>query len=405
MLKHMNPLPPRDLPGDFFRTYDHHKLECTRDLYSMARQSHRTCPVFRSDSHGGFYVVTRYDDIMEVARNPSVFSSRRGFEVPEHRAPTLIPFHYDPPDATHYRRLLNPYFSPQAIVGFRDYVRSIVLHQIESHQQQGFLDVIADIARPTAASTILKIIGLDPDQWLEYTEPYHNLCFRLAPPDVAFRQVYVLSQRLAADVRHFRKSPIPHTLLADLLSKQFRGRPLTNEEISSIIVTLLTAGGETTQASIGTAVVYLGENPDQRRRLLDNPDLIPGAVEEFLRLLAAQPSMARTVMTDYVLAGVKLREGDTVLLSWAAGNVDGAKFPSPFEMDFCRSPNPHLAFGTGIHKCLGMHLARMEIAVCLQTILEKLPNYQIKHDRLRLAPDCSLFFGFESVPIEFSSEL
>jgi cytochrome P450 len=402
MLKLLNTHAIPDFTEDFFKSYDHHKLEYTQNLYGIAHQSQRTCPVFHAESHGGFYVVTRYDDLVEIARNPSVFSSRRGFEIPEHRAPTLIPFHYDPPEATDYRRLLNPYFTLKTIDSLRDYVRSVVRRQIELHRDQGHLDAAADIARPAAASTVLKIIGLDPSQWREFTEPYHNLCFALEPPNVAYRQIYMLSQRLAAEVRAFREAPVPQTLLADLMSKQFQGRPLTDEELSSVIVTLLTAGGETTQASIGTALVYLGENPDQRALLLDKPELIPGAVEEFLRLLSAQPSMARTVMADYELGGVQLKKGDKVLLSWASANVDEAKFSAPFEPDFHRSPNPHLAFGTGIHKCLGMHLARMEIAVCLQVVLEEIPNYRIRHDKLRLAPDCSLFFGYENIPIEFA---
>ncbi|MGK9233731.1 cytochrome P450 [Inquilinus limosus] len=403
MLKYMKPLSSEGLPESFFRTYDHHAPDCTRELQTMARQSHETCPVFRSDSHGGFHVVTRYDDIMEVVRNPAVFSSRRGFEIPEHRAPSLIPFHYDPPEATEYRRLLNPHFSPKAVADLRDTVRAIALRRIEEKRHLGRLDVIADLARPITASIILTIIGFDPELWAEYAVPYHDLVFRLVPPDAAYRQLYALSQRIAADIRRFREAPIPGTLMADLLAREFQGRPLTDEELGSIVATLLSAGSETAQASVGTAVVYLDENPDQRRRLLDEPALIPGAVEEFLRVLSAQPCIARTVTTDTMLAGVRLRKGDKVLLSWAAGNLDRTRFPSPFEVDFRRHPNPHLSFGAGIHKCLGMHLARMEIAVCVQLLLGALPGYRVRHDQLRLAPDCSLIFGFESVPIEFDA--
>ncbi|MGK9165217.1 cytochrome P450 [Inquilinus limosus] len=399
----MNPFSSEDLPEDFFRTYDHHAPDHVRELQTMARQSHEKCPVFRSDSHGGFHVVTRYDDIMEVVRNPAVFSSRRGFEIPEHRAPSLIPFHYDPPEATEYRRLLNPHFSPKAVADLRDEVRSIVLRRIEDKRHQGRLDVIADLARPVTASSILTIIGFDPELWTEYAVPYHDLVFRLVPPDVAYRQLYALSQRIAADIRRFREAPLPGTLMADLLVKEFQGRPLTDEELGSIVATLLSAGSETAQASIGTAVVYLDENPDQRRRLLAEPALILGAVEELLRVLAAQPCIARTVTADTTLAGVRLRKGDKILLSWAAGNLDGTRFPSPFEVDFRRRPNPHLSFGAGIHKCLGMHLARMEIAVCLEEILDRLPEYRVRHDQLRPAPDCSVVFGFERVPIEFDA--
>ena len=392
MLKIMKPLSSEDLPESFFRAYDHHAPDCTRDLHNMARQSHERCPVFRSDSHGGFYVVTRYDDIMEVVRNPAVFSSRRGFEIPEHRAPSLIPLHYDPPETTEYRRLLNPHFSPKAIAELRDEVRAVAQSRIQEKLQEGRLDVIADLARPVSAWIILKIIGFDPDLWAEYAVPYHDLVFRLVPPDVAFRQLYLLSQRIAGDIRRFRKAPVPGTLLADLLIREFQGRPLTDEELGSIVAALLSAGSETTQASIGTAIAYLDENPDQRHRLLDEPTLIPGAVEEFLRVLAAQPCMARTVTADTTLNGVELRKGDKVLVSWAAGNLDGARFASPFEADFRRHPNPHLSFGAGIHKCLGMHLARMEIAVCLQLLLETLPDYRVRHDQLRPAPDCSVVF-------------
>lgn len=401
MLRYMNPPTIEDLPEAFFREFDHHAPETTRDLYNMARQSHRQCPVFRSDRHGGFHVITRYEDIVEVARNPEIFSSRRGFEIPEHAAPTLIPFHYDPPTSTEYRRLLNSHFTANAAADFRQDVRAFAERRIESGSRQGCLEVIADIARPVGSWMLLKIIGLDPEHWEEYTTPHHNLGFRLVPPDVAYRQAHALSQRITESVRRFRDAPVSGTLLADLLVRDFRGRPLTDEEITSVVVTLIVAGSETVQASIGTAVVYLGENPDQRRLLIEDPALIPGAVEELLRVLAAQPCMARTVTADTMLNGVPLRRGDKILLFWAAGNLDAGKFPSPFTVDFGRHPNPHLTFGAGGHKCLGMHLARMEIATCLQVLLERLPNYRLRHDLLRMAPDCSLFFGFESVPIEF----
>ncbi|MGK9165218.1 cytochrome P450 [Inquilinus limosus] len=400
----MNPVSSRDLPESFFRTYDHHTPDCIRELHNMARQAHERCPVFRSDSHGGFYVVTRYDDIMEVACNPAIFSSRRGFEIPEARAPMLIPLHCDPPEVTEYRRLLHPYLTASAVEGLREDLRTIVMQRIEDRLGQGRLDVIPDLALPASASMALKIIGFDPELWDEYAMAYHNHIFRLVPPDLSFHQIYRLSLRIIEDIRRFREAPAAGTLLSDLLTKKFRGRPLTDGELTAIVSALIVGGTETVQATIGMMLVYLDENPEQRQRLIENPGLIPNAVEELLRVLATQPGMARTVTKDYVLGGVPLSKGDKVLLLWAAANFDADKFPSPFEVDFCRPSNSHLTFGAGSHKCIGLHLARMELAVCLEVILQRIPNYRVRRDQLRAAPGCSLIFGFESVPIEFEAE-
>ncbi|QRR07611.1 cytochrome P450 [Burkholderia sp. MS455] len=265
------------------------------------------------------------------------------------------------------------------------------------------LEVIADVAQPATATIMLKLIGLDPNLWREYAAPYHDFSFRRVPSDVAARQLYHMSQRLIEDVKRVRQAPIEGTLLADLLQRPFKERPLSDEEIVTIITTLFGAGSETVQASIGTAVVYLGEHPEQRRRLIEEPALIVGAVEEFLRTLAAQPCIARTVTTDYKLGDVQLRKDDKVLLFWAAGNLDADRFPAPFEVDFERHSNPHLSFGAGTHKCLGMHLARIEIATCIEAILELIPDYRLREDELCLARDCSLIFGFERIPIEFQA--
>ncbi|MFE0754148.1 cytochrome P450 [Inquilinus sp. NPDC058860] len=402
----LKPIKPRSSDEHYrsrIDSFDHHSPECTEDIYNLIPFMHRECPIFHSRRHDGFYVVTKYEDLMEVVRRPEIFSAGRGFEIPEHPAPTLIPFHYDPPASMEYRRLLNRYFSPDAVRAWAPEFRRSVLDRIEPRLATGSLDVVGDVARPAISALMLRIVGLDPDGWEAYAAPIHNFVHRLVPRDVAWRDFLALGKRLETDIRAFRDKPVPGSLLAGLLDARFQGRALSEIEIGRIVNTLLMAGFETTQASIGTAVVYLGQNPDRRRELIDAPEALPGAVDEFLRVFPAQMAMGRTVMADTELHGVRLRKGDKVLLLWHGGNFDEERFPSPFEVEFRRQPNPHLSFGAGGHKCLGMHLARMEIAVCLQAILERLPDFRVEDDRLRFAPDCSVVFGFEGVPITFDT--
>jgi cytochrome P450 len=178
-------------------------------------------------------------------------------------------------------------------------------------------------------------------------------------------------------------------------------RPLTDDELCNMLFLLLIAGLHTTQGSLAWSILHLASHPDQRRRLIDDPSLAPSAVEEMLRIEAAV-SPGRKVMADTSLAGIPLAAGDTVLLVLAAANADAREFDEPAKVRIERSPNRHLSFGSGPHRCLGSHLARVELRIALEELHRRIPDYLVDAGELVQHP--SQVRGVVRMPVTFTPE-
>jgi cytochrome P450 len=207
-------------------------------------------------------------------------------------------------------------------------------------------------------------------------------------------------QRLRAEAQRCRDTP-RDDLLSALVQVERGGKPLDDDAIGSVLWNLVGGGLDTTASLTVLTLLYLAEHPDQRRRLIEQPELIPAATEEFLRFFSVSEQLSRTVSADTELGGQHLRAGDRVLISWLSANRDEARFADPDEVILDREPNPHMAFGVGPHRCIGLHVARTSFQVLLREALDRLPDYEVSGEP-QYYDGNPLLNGLVSLPVTFT---
>jgi cytochrome P450 len=255
---------------------------------------------------------------------------------------------------------------------------------IEGFAARGGCDFVADFASAYPTAVFLHSLGLPVDDTKTFADWVRNIFDNFRHPDLApllnraLDQVRSYFGNLIADRRADPRDPTVD-FMSHLLGSSIDGRPLSDDEILNISVVLLMAGIETTTGQLGFMFAYLASNPVARQRIIDEPAVIPAAVEEFLR---AQSIIlpGRKLTRDADFHGCPMKKGDMVMLPIPAANRSPAMFPDPAELDFDRTPNRHIAFGAGAHRCLGIHLARRELATALRIWHERIPNYHIAND-------------------------
>jgi cytochrome P450 len=394
----------------FVRRFDHHAPEFGDHLNGIFEFMRSRCPVAHSDAYDGFWVLTRFDDVMRVARDDTTYSLRAGMTIPSNRKPGdppfVIPGDCDPPLSTAYRRLLEPLVTPEALAAMEPSLRELAGKLVDGFIETGNADLIRDFAAPFTAIATLRLAGLPETDWPHYVaERNRNTAVRKDPEEdmrrVNERFIWTRNaflEQIAAQ----RTRPVAGGLIARLLEARLDGRALDEWEMIAILINFVSGGLETTQALLGSAWEHLARHPDQRELLRNDPGLMVGAVEEMLRYFAPQPALSRVATRDTEIGGVPIREGEKVLMCWASANRDAAKFERPDEFDIRRKPNRHLTFGVGTHHCLGANLTRLEARICMEEVLARLPDYVVEEAGLERIPDVSIVYGFLSVPVRFT---
>jgi cytochrome P450 len=353
------------------------------------------------------WVVASYEHVTQVAGDDDTFSSAQGVSFPAAGNPRpLIPIEIDPPDLFQYRRLLNPLFSPAAVDRMEPAVRATAVELIESLLERGGGDLMSDLAEPVPARTTLRFLGLDEAQWARYLHAVsvivHESSRDFAKAMEAFMDVAPdLMGRLA---ERRADGGAGDDFISLLVRSDIDGVALSDEQILDMCFLQLTGGLHTTASAIGHALLYLARHPDDRRRLAEEPDRIPAAVEELLRVQSPVQGLARTVSRDTVLGGQQLCPGDKVWVLWGSANRDPAEFDHPDDVILDRSPNRHVAFGVGAHRCLGLHLGRMETRVVLEEVLRRMPDYEVEAGaEANVIEDCSVVYTLTSLPARVPS--
>jgi cytochrome P450 len=424
--------------------FDHHSSEYAREgvPYKVFEGLREKCPVVRTDVYDGMWVLTRYDDIKRVTEDTETFSSTGGITVPdgterlgpdevlELRALVADAAGFssivtmDPPEHLKIRRALNPPFSPGAVLARESFIRDVTDRTIDSFIDTGHCDVFGEFCAPVPAIVVLEWLGLPTEEWKKWSDPVlyqfgggmldearasENL---LSPgQDDLPTQAQSLSRKTGADaldmgelmtVLAARRREPREDLFSYLAQTTVDGRPLEDGEIMGTMATLILAGLDTTTNAVATTVVELARRPQLRTELAasDDATLWTAAVEESLRFSCPVQGFKRTAVKDADVGGVRIKAGERVFVLWAAANRDPNVFSSPNEFDIHRQNNRHLSFGNGVHRCLGMHLARLEIKVMLQQLLRRIPDFTVGPE-LPLHRDCGLVFGYESVPFQF----
>lgn len=392
--------------------FDHHSPEHTRDHVAIYKKLREQTPVAWSEAHGGFWVLSDYASVYEASRDDDMFSSGRhdeyggpGLAVTIPKAPTQfhIPIEIDPPNSAPYRKLINKVTAPKAVEKLEPMIKHYVTGIVDSVIESGEADLA--IVAGVPAMAVIDWLGLDPSEYQVYVDAMHTLV-SAAPGSDEYRQATeVAVPRVEATVhehiRHRRENP-SDDITTYFIEAEVNGEPMTDDEIYSILELVISGGVGTTASLVTQSLVWLYENQDERRQLIENPDMLNVAIEEFLRVFSPTQALGRTIMEDSEFHGCPVRKGDRALLSWASANRDPEQFTDPDEVDITRWPNRHIAFGVGVHRCAGLYIAKALAREILTQVFERLGDYEVDMKNLVTYPDQGTNAGFHSIPVTFT---
>ena len=379
------------------------------------RRLRREAPVFwhpDSFNGGGFWAVTRHADVWRISLDQKTFSSERGSALlPPFPEEKLVPqreimLNMDPPRHTKYRRLVNLGFSPKVLNLAEQQIRTRARSIVDAIARRGRCDFVTDVAAELPLQVIVEMLGVpheDRHQFFEWSntmvgadDPEYATSRELG--ELAMMQLFSYANELAVERRRCPRED----LTSLLLQAEVDGERLTESQYDSFVMLLAVAGNETTRNLIAGGMLALVEHPEERARLLADRSLLPTAVEEMLRWVSPVMAFKRTPQRNVELHGHTLREGDRVIIWYAAANRDDDVFVDPDRFDVGRSPNEHLGFGIGAHFCLGAHLARLEIRIMFEELLARLPDIELDGPVERLRS--GFLNGIKHMPVRFTPE-
>lgn len=373
------------------------------------RELRERAPVAHSDRWGGQWLPTRYEDLATIASDAEHYSSvtvgvtgRKPGEGPLLSAP---PITSDPPEHTALRRLLLPAFSPKRIEALTGLTRSIARSLIDELRARpdGLGDAAEDYAKHIPVRVISAMLGVPESDEEQFTDWVIRV-LQIGPYDFevgqqATKEILAYFEQKIAERQ---ADPAPRDdLLQFLLEATYEDAPLERKHILGTCFLLLVAGIDTTWSSIGSSLWHLATHPTDRDRMATEPELIPTAIEEFLRVYAPV-TMARIVKAETTLGGHQLHVGDRVLLPFPAANRDPEVFEDPEEIHIDRKVNRHAAFGLGVHRCLGSNLARMELQVAVEEWMRAFPTFELRQGE-RVEWTGGQVRGPRTVPVSLSS--
>lgn len=367
--------------------FDHWDPAQAADPHATFRQLREHCPVARSQRHGGFWVLTRYDDVEKVLKNPTDFSSRYT-SIPRGmfgEFTILPPIQLDPPAHAMFRKLLVKPFTAQNVQRWEDLVRRDCRQVISRFVDRGRVEVSAEYARFIPLRLMATMLGISPDDEGRFASWIHRILETGgAEPDGALAAAGEMQMYLASSIADHRANP-RDDIITLLLESDVDGARLSDEDLLGALFLLILAGMDTTWGMITSAILYMSEHPEDRGRLAGDPSLLPVAIEEFVRYYAPVHE-GRAATRTLQLNGVTIAKGDPLLVCFGAANRDPAAFQDPESVIIDRKTNRHFGFGVGIHRCLGAHLARLEVRLALEEWLSAIPEFWLAEpDKVRWA--------------------
>ena len=352
--------------------------------HEMFRVLRREAPVyFHPEPDGpGFWVLTKYEDVKWASRNPQVFSSwlggtniqdRDGEQLDRMR---VLMLNMDPPKHRQFRNIVNKAFTPRMVKQLEPRVREMAKRIVDRVADKGECDFVSEVAAHLPMEVICEMMGVPNEDRPHIYDLTNKLIgfddpeYQASPQDaeLASVQMFVYASKLAEKAR---KHP-GEDLATALLNAEVDGEHLSELEFNSFFLLLAVAGNETTRTVTTNGMLALIQHPDQRRRLVENPNLVETAVEEILRFDPAVHYFRRTATQDVEIRGQKIRKGDKITMWYPGANRDEEVFDRPDEFDVARDPNEHLAFGVGEHFCLGSNLARMELNLIFEELVGRI---------------------------------
>jgi cytochrome P450 len=368
--------------ADWATDFDHTDDVWAADPFPIWDDLRQSCPVAHSDRYGGVWLPTRYDDVSAIAYDTERFTSR-SIVVSEFRPPGMLapegiapPISSDPPYHSGARRMLLPIFSPHAVDKLEPSTRDYCEELIEAMRGRAVVDAAEEYAQHIPVRVIANMLGLpeaDADVFRGFVN--HVLEGVALPIEQRVDGMMALFGYLQGHIEDHMANP-RDDLITFLLESELDGRTLDPFQVGRTIALLLIAGIDTTWSAIGASIWHLAKTPTDRQRLVDEPELLPVAMEELLRAYAPV-TMARLVKQDMEFNGCPMKADDWVLLPFPSANRDPAAFDDADKVIIDRAVNRHAAFGLGIHRCAGSHLARMELRVALEAWLGAFPTFEL----------------------------
>jgi len=375
------------------------------------------CPVAWNQHHGGFWMVAGHEEVGIAARDAVTFSSRYEPEpvdgidyigivgVPRpRRVPKAGIAEVEGPGHLALRRAMNPFMVPKATAVVEPLMRQVATWFLDERIESGSMDLVTDFATPVPSVLTMALVGLPLDDWRRWADLFHGSLAHDPGGDAARQTrdhlpaMFAQIDELIAD----RRANPRDDLATALITMDVDGEALSDADITAVLWNLIGGGLDTTASLTSLSLHHLAAQPEQRRRIAEEPELMPLATEEFLRYFSVNETLSRTVTCPTTLGGQALGAGDPLVLSWASANRDAAVFDRADEVVIDRERNPHLAFGVGPHRCIGMHIARAMFGVMLREIVTRIPDYVVDADGVVFYRPNPEVVGMVHLPVTFT---
>lgn len=373
----------------------HKNLAATQSVgyyHNLGRELRDGGPIWVNDVAQGYWMVTSFDLVREVYQTTDLFSSESLTPDRPQQDFTLIPTNIDPPEHKLYRGVMAPWFTPKAVQGFEDQMRSQAVELISSFADTGGREIVTEFCMQFPTLVFLSIVGLPEEEMPKFVGWVEAFLRGFTGEEALSRgdgqqpgmeaAIANILEHIQVTIEDRRDNPrYPDGDLPDffthLSEAEIDGRKLTDDELQNMGLLLVIGGLDTTRAHLGWMLWHLATHPEDRKRIVDEPELIPLAVEESLRYHAMVFGNARKVTRDIEWHGVQLRKGDMILASNLAANRDPNKFPSPDTFQLDRKVPYQVGFADGPHRCIGQHVARAEIRVAIEEWHKLIPEYEL----------------------------
>jgi len=385
---------------DRFNLLDVNVFAQSREFEIFKRLRDEAPVYFHPEVNGpGFYAVTRYDDVVSVLRNHTVFASGQGTQIANRKAEgygTASVHNSDPPYHTHLRNVILPKLGPAAVKSIEPKVREIVNRLFDACPRGEPFDFVDSYAVKLPMMVIGHVLGVpeaDQPQMVNWANTISDVRASDAEQEEARTELFRFFRGLVAQ----KRANPADDVATELTQAKIEGRPLTDLEIDAYFAVLSAAGNETTRFLISGGLAQLCQRPDDIAMLRRSPELIPAAIEEMVRWVTPVMQMRRTATEDAEVAGTPIRKGDKVVVYFASANRDERKFDDPESFIPTRKKNPHLGFGHGAHFCIGAHLARLESRIFFETLFERVSDIRLAGKPERLPS--YIFHGYVRLPV------
>jgi len=405
-----------DVSADAVVDFDHHSDAFNRDERAINAGLRGRCPVAWNEKYGGFWYVSSYDAVEQVARDGDTFAHRyepnaadgvnyqgeMGVPRPEGQPPLGIG-EVDGPYHLALRRALTPFFSSGAVEKLRPFMEQSVHWFLDQRIADGRMDLVLDYASPVPAILTMRLMGLPYDNWQLYANLFHSVMD--ASDSDQYNKVIAEVPAMIDGLLKFassRRAEPADDLTSFLVQFEFDGQRLDDNQLIDILWNLIGGGVDTTTSLTALSLLHLGTQPELRQQLIDRPELYRTAADEFLRYCSVNKTLSRTVSRDTVLGGQQLRRNDQVLISWLAANHDERAFERADEVVLDRAPNRHVAFGLGPHRCIGAPLARVMFEVMVKAVLDRIPDYVVDLERVHRYSGNPSMTGLGRLPVTFT---